>query len=235
MFQCCIIHTDRKHFLTVLSEGSERGVGMKTMAGSHKLIIASWLVAVFSLFLTWVDAFFVKADGFQQQGYIFLIFFLYPLLVALRKQRINKVVGYISSSAGLLAIVYFISTKSMEAFGEKMHFASIGMYVFLLATIGLIVGVYLDKTVDAASEKDVEGVDDAISEASIPDGELAIKSNNEKESVLAEEVVYGPKPLKVETEDSEEPALIEVQMVEQLPKTEAETNDSKEHGIQKKQ
>lgn len=157
----------------------------KNLTASRTVIVFSWFVAVLSLFLTWVDAYFFKANGFQQEGYFLLAYFLYPLAVVLSKKKMNKVIGYISSGCGFLTITYFISTKSMEAFGESMNFASVGMYVFLAATIVLMVGVYLSK---GSSEEEVKPKEETEQEVLV--------GKTETQEKMGMPVLYGPKQFK---------------------------------------
>mgnify|MGYP007000269980 CR=1 len=51
----------------------------KNWSTGQRLIFASSVVAVLSLLLPWADMGLLSVNGFAQQGYLLLIFFIYPL------------------------------------------------------------------------------------------------------------------------------------------------------------
>ncbi len=75
-----------------------------------KMIFIATCLAILSLFMTWVDIGFARASGFQQDGYIFLVFFIYPVYKLLREKPMNKVIGLLSSifSIGFIHCIYVI-------------------------------------------------------------------------------------------------------------------------------
>lgn len=107
-----------------------------------KLIFISTVVAVLSLFMKWVDIGFISASGFQQQGYLFLIFYLYPVIQLFRNKPINKLVGIILSVLALVAGIGYILSKSGDFFDQTINVASTGLYVYIISAILLIVGVF---------------------------------------------------------------------------------------------
>ncbi len=58
-----------------------------------KLIFISTILAIISLFMNWVDAGILRVSGFQQQGYLLLIFYIYPVYKLLKGTKLNKVLG----------------------------------------------------------------------------------------------------------------------------------------------
>ncbi|MEO4053002.1 hypothetical protein [Solibacillus sp. CAU 1738] len=109
-----------------------------------KIILGASILAVISLFFAWIDIGFASASGFQQQGYIFLIFFIYPVYCIIKNIHINKIGGLLSAGLAILAILAFMKSKSGDFFGETINVAGTGMYVFLIASVLLAVGVFLD-------------------------------------------------------------------------------------------
>ena len=51
----------------------------KNFSLNQQIILGSFGVAILSMFLPWVDMEIITLNGFQQQGYIFLVCFVYPL------------------------------------------------------------------------------------------------------------------------------------------------------------
>ncbi|MET3697860.1 hypothetical protein SAMN05877753_104264 [Bacillus oleivorans] len=112
---------------------------------SAKLIFLATCAAVISLFLPWADLGFISASGFQQQGYLLLIFFIYPIYRVLTGKSLNKVAGLICGIIAVIGTFLFLSTKSVDVFGTTVNGAGSGLYLFLIASIVLTVGVLLEK------------------------------------------------------------------------------------------
>lgn len=109
---------------------------------SKKVIIGSFLLAIISLFFKWVDVGIFSVNGFQQQGWLFLLIFIYPLIRAYQGKTINKVGGYVLALLGIVGVFLFIMSKTQEIFGVTVNAASTGMYVMLISFVGLAVGVF---------------------------------------------------------------------------------------------
>lgn len=107
----------------------------KTLGTNKKIILGSFVVSLFSLFLPWVDMQIITLNGFQQQGYIFLICFIYPLYCILSVKKHNAVA---SLSLGVLTVIltiWFITTKNVEIYeGESVNVAGSGLWLFALCT-----------------------------------------------------------------------------------------------------
>lgn len=108
-----------------------------------KLIFIGSVLAVLSLFMKWVDAGIISASGFQQQGYLLLVLFVYPLVKLFNGQAMNKVLGLISGGLAIIAGIAFMFSKTVEVFGETINMASTGLYVYIIAAIILTVGIVM--------------------------------------------------------------------------------------------
>jgi len=110
-----------------------------------KVIFGSACVALFSLFMDWVDITIMTQNGFVQQGYLLLICWIYPLYVLLKNKKINLVGGIVSSGISILFMIVYISSKTMSdtIMGQdvSMNVAASGAWVFLFASISLLIGV----------------------------------------------------------------------------------------------
>ena len=58
----------------------------KNFSLNQQIILGSFGVAILSMFLPWVDMEIITLNGFQQQGYIFLVCFVYPLYCILSEK-----------------------------------------------------------------------------------------------------------------------------------------------------
>lgn len=70
-----------------------------------KVIVLAAGMAVFSLFLRWVDwgVAHLSETGLEVKGYIFLVFWVYPLYLVLKRRYMNRLVGF---SCSLLSFVF---------------------------------------------------------------------------------------------------------------------------------
>lgn len=106
-----------------------------------KLIFISALLAILSLFMSWVDAGIVRASGFQQQGYLFLVLYVYPVYKLLKGVKMNKLIGLICSTLSVIGSIAFLSSKSVDLMGTTVNAAGTGLYLFIIASIMLTVGI----------------------------------------------------------------------------------------------
>ncbi len=119
-----------------------------------KLIFSACCLAIFSLFLKWVDLGILSASGFQQDGYLFLVLFAYPAYVLAKNKPINRIGGLVSSVSAVLLGIYFALTKSIEVFGSTVNGAGSGLYLFILSAIALVIGVLKYESTSAETLND---------------------------------------------------------------------------------
>ncbi|MBB6453810.1 hypothetical protein HNQ94_002261 [Salirhabdus euzebyi] len=107
------------------------------------VIVIAGIALIISLFLPWVDLGIFSVSGFQQEGYLVLILFAYPLYVAFANKPINAIAGLATSIISVVFLFYFLSSKSESLFGETINAAGTGLYLALVASFVLVVGVVL--------------------------------------------------------------------------------------------
>ncbi len=107
------------------------------------VIVVATALFVISLFMPWVDAGFLSASGFQQEGYLILILFAYPIYTALAEKPINLIGGLISSVLAVVVVVMFMFSKSVDFFGSSTNLSGTGMYLAIIASIILVIGVFM--------------------------------------------------------------------------------------------
>ncbi len=105
----------------------------KTLA--EKLYLLAGVAAVISLFLPWVDLGILSANGFQQQGYLFLVLMIYPIYTVIAEKSRYKMVSLGCGIVNTVFVFIFINSKSADFFGETINAAGIGLYVMLIASI----------------------------------------------------------------------------------------------------
>jgi cytochrome b subunit of formate dehydrogenase len=106
-----------------------------------KLIFISIILGILSLFMSWVDIGIIRVSGFQQQGYVLLILFIYPIYKLLKGTKINKVLGLICSIIAVICGFAFLRSKSVEFLGSMINAGGAGIYLFIIASIMLTVGI----------------------------------------------------------------------------------------------
>lgn len=120
-------------------------MSFKELSLHRKLILGAGALAVISLFFPWVDLGFISASGFQQQGYLFLIAFIYPVYCAFKNRSINKIGGLVCGFVAVIASIIFINSKSENFFGETINASGTGLYLFLIASIVLTIAMFLNQ------------------------------------------------------------------------------------------
>ncbi|NBG89590.1 hypothetical protein [Isachenkonia alkalipeptolytica] len=113
-----------------------------------KIIFIATGLAVLSLFMSWVDLGIITASGFQQDGYLLLLLYIYPVYKLLKDRPMKKVVGAILSMLAVISAIGFMLSKSVDFYGTTVNGAGAGLYLFVIASILLTVGVIKYDTVD---------------------------------------------------------------------------------------
>ena len=110
---------------------------------NEQIMLGSFAVTVFSFFLTWVDLEFVTFNGFQQQGYIFLVLWIYPIIFILQKKSYNTMVSLILAFINIVFIIWFITTKSVEIYeGESINVAGTGLWLAAVCSLAFCFGCF---------------------------------------------------------------------------------------------
>ncbi len=113
-----------------------------------KLIFISTVIAILSLFMNWVDAGIVRVSGFQQQGYLFLILYIYPVYKLLKDAELSKVLGLLCSILAVISGIAYLSSKSIDLFGTTVNAGGTGIYIFIIASVILTIGVVKYKAIE---------------------------------------------------------------------------------------
>ena len=88
------------------------------------------------MFLPWVDMEIITLNGFQQQGYIFLVCFVYPLYCILSEKVHNTLVSLALGVITVILTIWYITTYSIDLYeGESINVAGSGLWLFTLCTI----------------------------------------------------------------------------------------------------
>ena len=117
-------------------------MNISAMSLGRKITLGSIVLAVFSLFLPWVDLGFLgSANGFNQDGYLFLIAYIYPVYCIIKKVHMNKVFGVICGLAAVVASIFYMMSKIDLDWGLNLN--GTGIYVFLVSAILLTISALM--------------------------------------------------------------------------------------------
>ncbi|MGO1470415.1 MAG: hypothetical protein ACTHW2_10380 [Tissierella sp.] len=105
-----------------------------------KFIFFSTLLAILSLFMTWVDMKEIKLSGFEQKGYIFLVFYIYPMYKLLKDERMHKIGGKASSILAIALGASLLGSISIDETGNTVNAGGTGLYLYITASILLNIG-----------------------------------------------------------------------------------------------
>lgn len=122
-----------------------RSLSFKELNIGEKILLIGAIVAITSLFLPWIDIGFVTADGFQQQGYIMIVFLIYPCIQALRQMKANKILSIVLTVIPIILMLVMFKSKSTNLLGTSINVAASGMYLMIVALIMILVGSVLNK------------------------------------------------------------------------------------------
>ena len=117
----------------------------KNWSTGQRLIFASSVVAVLSLLLPWADMGLISVNGFAQQGYLLLIFFIYPIYKLLKSTPIKPLYGFISSGLAVISSISFALSKTVEVFDTTVNLSGSGLVLFIICSIVLVIGIYMSK------------------------------------------------------------------------------------------
>lgn len=105
-----------------------------------KLIFISSILAIGSVFMTWIDIDGVEISGLQQKGYIFLVFYVYPMYQLLKNEPMHKIGGKASSLLAIALGASLLGSISMDDAGNTINAGGIGLYIYITASIILNIG-----------------------------------------------------------------------------------------------
>jgi hypothetical protein len=106
-----------------------------------KVIFVAGCVATVSMLMKWVDVGIASQTGLSQGAFWVLGLWVYPAIMLFKNKSIHRVWGLACSIASIALTLVYISSKSIKLFGKTLNVAGTGAYLFLFASIALIVGV----------------------------------------------------------------------------------------------
>jgi len=117
------------------------GIGFNYKGSGEIIILASFLIAIISLFMPWIEMGVISASGWSCRGYVFLLPFVYPVIGVFNAKVFNKIAGVICGLIALIVSIWYIADKHYnDDFFGKGNASAIGLYLFAATTIGLIIG-----------------------------------------------------------------------------------------------
>jgi hypothetical protein len=112
-----------------------------------KIIFVASCVAVVSMFMNWVDLGITARIGISQAAFLLLGFWIYPVYMLLNNRSIKLRWGLPSATLSIAGVIAYIASKSMTIAGQSGNFSAIGAWMFLIASVALIIGVALSRPI----------------------------------------------------------------------------------------
>ena len=114
------------------------------------IVLISTAVAFISLFFPWVSAGFISVNAFQIQTFLIMLLYILPVYQIFKRRRFfldpshNFIVEVGSGALAAFLTLIFILTRTTFIFGHSVNLAGTGSYIFLLASLALTYGSYLN-------------------------------------------------------------------------------------------
>ena len=114
------------------------------------IVLISTAIAFISLFFPWVSAGFISVNAFQIQTFLIMLLYILPVYQVFKRRRFfldpnhNFIVEVGSGALAAFLTLIFILTRTTFIFGHSVNLAASGSYVFLLSSLALTYGSYLD-------------------------------------------------------------------------------------------
>lgn len=146
----------------------------------EKVILISVIISILSLFMSWVDIGFMSRNGFQQYGFIFLLLFIYPTYKVIKDEKMSFKIAIPSAIVSIILGIAQFAANSVDVFGEIINVSSTGLYIYIIASIGFTIGIFMFKKEIGKvnlGEKSFENLDENIIDSK--EDEEIIKENIE--------------------------------------------------------
>lgn len=134
-------------------------VDWKNWNWGGKTIFLCAIGATASQFFAWVDIGFASQNGFEQMAFLFLLFWLYPVIKLLKGRPSMKWLSVILSILSIISVLAYMEDKTISFMGMTKNASGMGAVVFLLSSIGLLVGAAGYKPLVIRSESTEEAED----------------------------------------------------------------------------
>lgn len=81
-------------------------------------------------------------EWFLQGGVFFIVCFIYPFLKVIREKKMNKLIAYIFALVAIFLTMTYVSSKTVDFFGQTIRGAAAGPYLFLVSCGLLSFGIF---------------------------------------------------------------------------------------------
>lgn len=109
-------------------------------SGSKTIVIAAG-IAVITMFMNWVDIGIIARNGLDQEAYLFLLPWLYPVIRIMKNQKMHKLAASLMLLISGGAAVMYIFSKNIELGGSVTNVSAAGSHLFVLACLVALSGV----------------------------------------------------------------------------------------------
>lgn len=109
----------------------------------RRMILFSAAIAAGSLTMNWASFLFLSRTGLELGLVALVLLWVYPVVVATARWRMSRRVGQWCASLSILAAaVALFKAKHVSVLGLSLDVAGVGGYLYLAASIALLLGVH---------------------------------------------------------------------------------------------
>lgn len=114
----------------------------------HQLILVACGLAFLSMFMPWADLGIISANGFQNDAYIFLLLWIYPIVCLSANKKLIRAICLPLSILSILLGFGVVDHLSADFFGEQVNVSGSGLYLYITSSFIFLVGSIFYKEVN---------------------------------------------------------------------------------------
>ena len=141
-------------------------MNFQTMSKQRKFILIAAAIGIIAMFLPWIDAFVIKANGMHGKGIIVFLCFAAAGVMAYmgdQTKNLDKTPWFITLICGAIAtlmmILFYSDASSNSIVGSLLAY---GFYIAAIASIGLLAVTYLFRSAGDSIKGGLDKLKDTI-------------------------------------------------------------------------
>lgn len=109
-------------------------------------------IAILTMLMSWVDVGLATRNGLEQQGFIFLLPWIYPALKIFKNEEQKKGLSVILLLISLAGVIWYIMGKNVEMFGTTKNVSATGSHLFAVSCLVALSGITQYKPYESSTE-----------------------------------------------------------------------------------
>ena len=109
-------------------------------------------IAILTMLMSWVDVGIATRNGLEQQGFIFLLPWIYPALKIFKNEEQKKGLSVILLFISLAGVIWYIMSKNVEMFGTTKNVSATGSHLFAVSCLVALSGITQYKPYESSTD-----------------------------------------------------------------------------------